>query len=72
VIAITGRSYRLRNRAADSTEAPAVSKPANAPIPAAGSETRQAIENKPNTASPKRRKTAAQSAGFEAPITGGF
>jgi DNA replication protein DnaC len=62
VIAITGRSYRLRNRAADSTEAPAVSKPANAPIPAAGSETQQAVENTPNTVPPKRRKTAAQSA----------
>jgi DNA replication protein DnaC len=67
VIAITGRSYRLRNRAADSTEGhplagPAVSKPANAPIPAAGSDSQQAAENKRNTAPPKRRKTAAQSA----------
>src|ERR1043165_5444361 len=62
VIAIPGRSSRLRTRAADSTEASAVSKPANAPIPAAGSETQQAVENKPNAASSKRRKTAAQSA----------
>lgn len=62
VIAITGRSYRLRNRAADSTEAPAASKSANAPIPAAGSETQQAVENKLNTAPPKRRKIATQSA----------
>jgi DNA replication protein DnaC len=62
VIAITGRSYRLRNQAVSSVEAPAAPKPANAPILAAGSETQQAVENKPNAASPRRRKTAAQSA----------
>jgi DNA replication protein DnaC len=62
VISITGRSYRLRNRAADSAEAQAVSKPANAPISAAGSETQQDVENKPTAASTRRRKTAAQSA----------
>lgn len=62
VIAITGRSYRLRNRAADSMEAAADSKPANAPNSAAGSETQQAVESKPNTTSSRRRKTAAQSA----------
>ena len=59
VIAITGRSYRLRNRAVDSAEAPAGSKPANAPISAAGSEMQQAVESKPNTTSSRRRKNAA-------------
>jgi hypothetical protein len=61
VIAITGRSYRLRNQAANSGEAPAMSKPANAPISAAGSDTQLAVTCEPNTSSPRRRKTAAQS-----------
>ena len=55
VIAITGRSYRLRNRAADSMEAPPAPKPANAPIPAAGS-----TEQSTGTASAKRRRVAGQ------------
>jgi hypothetical protein len=46
---------------ADSLEAPAVSKPAHAPISAAGSDTQQAVEGQPNTGSARRRKTAAQS-----------
>ena len=61
VIAITGHSYRLRNQAVNSGEAPVVSKPANAPISAAGSDTQQAVEGQPNTSSARRRKTAAQS-----------
>ncbi len=38
-----------------------ISKPANAPISAAGSDTQTAVTSEPNTTSPRRRKTAAQS-----------
>jgi DNA replication protein DnaC len=55
VIAITGRSYRLRNRAADPTESQAGSKPANTPISAPGS-----TEQSTNTASAKRRRARGQ------------
>ena len=61
VIAITGRSYRLRNQAATASDTPATPKPANAPISAAGSDTQTAVNSEPNTTSPRRRKTAAQS-----------
>jgi DNA replication protein DnaC len=61
VIAITGRSYRLRNQAANSGEISAAPKPANAPISAAGSDTQPGVTSEPNTNSPRRRKTAAQS-----------
>jgi DNA replication protein DnaC len=61
VIAITGRSYRLRNQAATASDTPATPKPANAPISAAGSDTQTAVTSEPNTTSPRRRKTAAQS-----------
>jgi DNA replication protein DnaC len=60
VIAITGRSYRLRNQAATSIEVPATSKPANAPIAATGSDAPPAVAE-PNTSSPRRRKNAPQS-----------
>ena len=61
VIAITGRSYRLQNQAVSSIEAPAVPKPANAPIPGPGSAEQKAAEQK-TTAATKRRKTAAATA----------
>jgi DNA replication protein DnaC len=58
VIAITGRSYRLRNQAANSSEAPAAPKPANAPISAAGSTEHAAATS--NAAPAKRRGSTAQ------------
>jgi hypothetical protein len=61
VIAITGRSYRLRNQAANSGETPAAPKPANAPISVAGSDTQSAVTSEPHTSSSRRRKTVAQS-----------
>jgi DNA replication protein DnaC len=57
VITITGRSYRLRNRAADSMETD-VSKPANAPIPGPGST--ELATATCNTTSAKRRGSAGQ------------
>jgi DNA replication protein DnaC len=59
VIAITGRSYRLRNRAADSTAAPAGSKPANAPISAAGSDEEKTVDGQRSVAA-KRRGSAGR------------
>ena len=61
VIAITGRSYRLRNQAALASDTPATPKPANAPIAAAGSDTQPTVASEPNSSSPRRRKTAPQS-----------
>jgi DNA replication protein DnaC len=58
VIAITGRSYRLRHQAAASTAVPAVSKPANAPISGPGSAEHAADTS--NTTSAKRRGNTAQ------------
>lgn len=61
VIAITGRSYRLRNQAVGPVETSATPKPANAPISATGSDTQPAVASEPNSSSPRQRKTAAQS-----------
>lgn len=61
VIAITGRSYRLRNQAVSASDTPAAPKPANAPISAAGSDLQTTVTSEPNTTSPRRRKTATQS-----------
>jgi DNA replication protein DnaC len=55
VIAITGRSYRLRNQAVGPVETSAAPKPANAPISPAGS-----TEHSTNTTSAKRRGSAGQ------------
>lgn len=61
VIAITGRSYRLRNQAVGPVETSATPKPANTPISATGSDTQPAVASEPNSSSPRQRKTAAQS-----------
>lgn len=58
VIAITGRSYRLRNQAVSSVEAPAAPKPANAPISGPGSTEHVAATS--NKGSAKRRSAAGQ------------
>ncbi len=58
VIAITGRSYRLRNQAASSVDPPAAPKPANAPISDPGSTEHVATTS--NTGSAKRRSAAGQ------------
>ncbi len=58
VIAITGRSYRLRNQVATSGETPPTSKPANAPISATGST--EHVAAKSVTASAKRQTAAGQ------------
>jgi DNA replication protein DnaC len=55
VIAITGRSYRLRNQAVGPVETSAAPKPANAPISSPGS-----TEQSANTTSAKRRGSADQ------------
>jgi hypothetical protein len=58
VIAITGRSYRLRNQAASSIETSAAPKPANAPMSGPGSTAHATATS--NTASAKRRSSAGQ------------
>jgi hypothetical protein len=58
VIAITGRSYRLRNQAAISGKSPAAPTPANAPISDPGSTEHVAATS--NTGSAKRRSDAGQ------------
>ena len=58
VIAITGRSYRLRNQAASSVDTPATPKPANAPISDPGSTEHVAATS--NTGSAKQRSAARQ------------
>jgi DNA replication protein DnaC len=60
VIAITGRSYRLRHQAAAAVKASDGSKPANAPISGPGSTETKAANQKPSAAS-KRRKAAQAS-----------
>jgi DNA replication protein DnaC len=59
VIAITGRSYRLRNQAVVQTEAAAAPKPANAPISGPGSTEHTAAATY-NPTSAKRRGSAGQ------------
>jgi len=59
VIAITGRSYRLRNQAVSSVEAPAAPKPANAPIAEPGSAEQKTAEHKPSNTSKRRQPRAA-------------
>jgi DNA replication protein DnaC len=59
LIAITGRSYRLRNRVACSIETSAAPKPANAPISGPGSDEQQTLQQQsPVTA--KGRGSAGQ------------
>jgi DNA replication protein DnaC len=57
VIAITGRSYRLRNRATDSMETPTGPKPANAPISAAGSDEQKTVEPQSGVVAKRRGST---------------